>query len=39
MSIVNWLVNNIFTQTSIIMGLVAAVGLIAAKKDFGIVLQ
>lgn len=39
MSIVNWLVNNIFTQTSIIMGLVAAVGLIAAKKDFGTVLQ
>lgn len=39
MAVINWLVSNIFTQSAIIMGLIALIGLIAAKKDFTTVLQ
>lgn len=39
MAIINWLVANVFTQTAVIIGGVALVGLIASKKPFGVVVQ
>jgi len=39
MVVVNWLIKNIFTQSAIIMGLIALLGLTAAKKDFNTILQ
>lgn len=39
MSVLNWFIDNLFTQTSVIIGLITVVGLIASKKSISEIIQ